>query len=195
MAAPTVISRKQTFIASQTRLLEKPLEPSREWQATNTDAEESLSERLLAEVFYKMNNKLQQHERRVHPQQATRHVAEQINALYWIAAERIVGRDDNGEEVPESLTVFADLRAGPPWLACKKSGSRHEASLNLTSQPSNYRRASALLGLGARGGGVPCRSSAVRGGRRRAVSAQHEKTRSCGAHRAPPGHAQDAEAV
>ncbi|KAH8893144.1 hypothetical protein GQ53DRAFT_745400 [Thozetella sp. PMI_491] len=109
MAPPAVTSRKQAFIASQTRLLEKPLEPSREWQRSNQNAEEGFSDRLLTEVFFKLNHKLQQHEHRVHPQQATRHVAEQIDALYWNAAERMTGREESGRDLPESLSMFADL--------------------------------------------------------------------------------------
>lgn len=85
---PTVLSIKTNFLLGQTRLLSQPLEPSRSWRTANDASEEGLSDRAVDDALFRVNHLLQQHSRRVHAPQATRHVAEQIDRLYWNAGER-----------------------------------------------------------------------------------------------------------
>ncbi|KAH6845105.1 kinetochore Sim4 complex subunit Fta4 [Chaetomium sp. MPI-CAGE-AT-0009] len=101
---PTVLSLKQSFLTAQTRLLSQPLTPTRAWHDTNTsntnDAEDSaatppLPPKAVDDALFKLNHRLQQHARRAYAPQATRHVAEQIEQLYWNAAEAATQR---GEE-------------------------------------------------------------------------------------------------
>jgi hypothetical protein len=95
---PTVLSIKQSFLSTQTRLLSQPLAPSRQWrraQAHASDDDEdarALPDQAVDDALFKLNHALQQHSRRVYPPQATRHVAEQLDRLYLDAAEREDGR-------------------------------------------------------------------------------------------------------
>jgi hypothetical protein len=109
---PTVLSLKQSFLTAQTRLLSQPLTPTRAWHNTNTNtntnnANESNEEttpalppKAVDDALFKLNHRLQQHARRAYAPQATRHVAEQIEQLYWNAAEE-AQRGEEGEEVLE----------------------------------------------------------------------------------------------
>lgn len=117
---PTVVSLKQSFLTSQTRLLSQPLTPSRSWRnSNNTRTNESdelpLPEKAIEDALYKLNHRLQQHARRVYAPQATRHVAEQIDQLYWNAAEaKDQGQDGDGDvdldgRLAGGLTVGVDL--------------------------------------------------------------------------------------
>ena len=110
---PAVVSRKQDFIQAQTRLLEQPLEPSDAWRTVNQDAEGRLPDPVVRAVMLRLNHKLRQHELRVHARQASQHVAEQINTLYWNAAEAVAERDGGSEDVPEALSAYSDLSRTP----------------------------------------------------------------------------------
>lgn len=96
MAPPTVLALKTSFLSAQTRLLAQPLAPSRSWRSENAEAEDGISEKALDDALFRLNHQLQQHSRRVHAPQATRHVAEQIDRLYWDAAEKRVEQDSGG---------------------------------------------------------------------------------------------------
>ena len=117
-APPTVVTLKQDFLSAQTRLLSQPLGPSRAWRTANENHEEGLPEKAVDDALFKLNHRLQQHARRVYPPNATRHVAEQIDQLYWNAAVAAKeGRagdsgDDDGNDdgaAAEALNVGADL--------------------------------------------------------------------------------------
>jgi hypothetical protein len=116
---PTVVSLKQSFLAAQTRLLSQPLTPTRAWRSNNSnhdssDGDSALPEKAVDDALFKLNHRLQQHARRVYAPPATRHVAEQIDQLYWNAAEAATQRgrdrdpDEEGESV-EALNLGADL--------------------------------------------------------------------------------------
>ncbi|GAB1313970.1 hypothetical protein MFIFM68171_04180 [Madurella fahalii] len=122
---PTIVSLKQDFLTTQTRLLSQPLTPTRAWRNNNKSQEDnSLPEKAVDDALFKLNHRLQQHSRRVYAPQATRHVAEQIDQLYWNAAEAATsharegdGNDsDDGEGAAEGLAQGADL-ADPAVIA------------------------------------------------------------------------------
>jgi len=107
-STPTVVFLKQSFLNAQTRLLSQPLAPSRAWRNANSNGEDNASplpDKAIDDALFKLNNRLQQHARRVYPPQATRHVAEQIDALYWNAAEAATrgGEDDEGGDLDEGI--------------------------------------------------------------------------------------------
>ena len=117
-APPTVVSLKQDFLSTQTRVLSQPLTPSRAWRASN-DANDNgneddlgvLPDKAIDDALWGLNHRLQQHAKRVYSRRATRHIAEQIDQLYWDATnggERDGGGDENGEG-GEELTLGADL--------------------------------------------------------------------------------------
>ena len=105
---PTVIAIKQNFLTSQTRLLSQPLAPTRAWRTANTSAEEgSLPEKAIDDALFKLNHQITQHSKRVFAPQATRHVAEQIDNLYWNSAVAVTGESEDGDE--EGVGKGADL--------------------------------------------------------------------------------------
>lgn len=100
--APTILTLKQNFLTTQTRLLAQPAEPSRAWRRGNhdnndNDGNASLPERALDDALYRLNHTIQQHARRVYASQATRHVAEQIDRLYLRVGERPTRIGGGGE--------------------------------------------------------------------------------------------------
>lgn len=104
--APTILSLKQSFLTTQTRLLSQPPEPSRAWRRGNNDDhasnEQGLSQKAVDDALYHLNHTIQQHARRVYALQATRHVAEQIDQLYLSVGEQRSGgggEDGDGEEL------------------------------------------------------------------------------------------------
>jgi hypothetical protein len=105
MAPPTVLSLKTDFLAQQTRLLSQPLNPSRAWRRANSTSDDGVSEKAVENALFHLNHALQQHCRRVYAPQASRHVAEQIDQLYWNAGERVI----DGTAGPEGLALGADL--------------------------------------------------------------------------------------
>ncbi|KAK3373337.1 kinetochore Sim4 complex subunit Fta4 [Lasiosphaeria ovina] len=128
---PTVVALKQRFLGTQTRALSQPLAPSRAWRTSSaqagpdTDENETgggsnsrLPDKAVDDALFRLNHALQQHARRVYAPQATRHVAEQIDGLYWNAAGEVLdggvegeGEGDGGESVAAGLGVGADLAA------------------------------------------------------------------------------------
>ena len=149
MAPPTVVSLKQTFLTTQTRQLSQPLTPTRAWHSTNTNTnttenntpeDQPLPEKAISDALFKLNHRLRQHARRVYAPQATRHVAEQIDQLYWNAAEAATAHDhdddDPDSEAAEALTLGADLgKSCPsfshsPWLVLTPSLSGSRPSSN-----------------------------------------------------------------
>ena len=83
-ALPTVLSLKLSFVSSQVRLLSEAVNPSPGWRQPRTEVEESgLPEVTVDEALFRLNHLLQQHWQRVYAPQATYHVADQIDCLYW----------------------------------------------------------------------------------------------------------------
>ena len=78
---PTILTLKQSFLTAQTRILSQPLAPSRAWQRANAQSPDRLPAAAVEDALTKANHKLQQHNRRAYPAQATRHVAEQLDEL------------------------------------------------------------------------------------------------------------------
>ncbi|KAI0813436.1 kinetochore Sim4 complex subunit Fta4 [Xylaria sp. FL0064] len=97
MAPPTIIAHKSAFLATQTLHLSQTLAPSAAWRASNESAEDGLSARAVDDALYRLNHTLTQHARRVYAPQASRHVAEQIEGLFYEEAERALRGDDDGE--------------------------------------------------------------------------------------------------
>ena len=97
MAPPTILTHKSAFLTAQTLQLSRNLAPSRGWRTSNDRSEHAVTERALDEALYRLNHTLQQHVRRVYPQQATRHVAEQIEGLFLDAGEPAAAEESEGE--------------------------------------------------------------------------------------------------
>ena len=125
---PSTFTAKTAFLSSQTRILSAlPPLPSRQRQqqwrqklptgdqpGDQPDNQHSdLSDSVLQGVLYKLSIVARKHHSLVYSSQTLRHVAEQIDALYW---EATLGREGDG--VGPELAV---LRAGvdfrlPEWV-------------------------------------------------------------------------------
>ncbi|KAH0545132.1 hypothetical protein FGG08_000744 [Glutinoglossum americanum] len=102
----TVITLKKRFVASQVRLLNGTLRPSRDWRENAPRTEHGdLSERAVGEALYKLNSLAHHHNTTAYSSHAQRHVAEQIEALYWSA-----GEIDRAIMIDDALDRGVDLR-------------------------------------------------------------------------------------
>ncbi|KAN0113073.1 Kinetochore Sim4 complex subunit Fta4 [Hyaloscypha variabilis] len=96
-SAPTIIDLKLQFLTSQILALSTPLSPSSAFVSSNSSAEENaLRQKSIDEALHKLNGLLKKHNRLAYGPQAKRHVAEQVDRLYWVAGER--GVQGGGEE-------------------------------------------------------------------------------------------------
>jgi hypothetical protein len=105
MEAPSITQRKQTFLATQVRLLSAPLSVP----ASAYTSLPSLSDKSLTDLLAKVNEKIQANNRSVFPPQAQRHIAEQIHTLYWnevlaeYTAARSAGTEIAGPQPGETM--------------------------------------------------------------------------------------------
>ena len=103
---PTIIAHKSAFLATQTLHRSRTLAPSPTWRAANeraTAAEDGhghgLPARAVEDAIYRLNHALTQHARRVYAPQASRYLAEQIEALFYEEADRALrGEDEDDDE-------------------------------------------------------------------------------------------------
>ncbi|KAH8785681.1 kinetochore Sim4 complex subunit Fta4 [Diaporthe sp. PMI_573] len=116
--APTILTLKQNFITTQTRLLSQPLQPSRAWRraneaaAANDEDAAAVTEKAVDDALFRLNHTLQQHSRRVYVPQATRQIAEQVDKLYLSAGERQSLDDDDADDDDAWRNVGADYADG-----------------------------------------------------------------------------------
>ncbi|KAK0745198.1 kinetochore Sim4 complex subunit Fta4 [Apiosordaria backusii] len=108
---PTITTLKSAFLTTQTRVLTNPLHrPTRVWESSNDE----LPEKQVNDALAKLNHRIQQHGKRVYAPQATRHVAEQIDALYTTAIHAPLDlpdrdHDDDDPEGEGGVSTAADL--------------------------------------------------------------------------------------
>jgi hypothetical protein len=99
-SAPTIIELKLQFLTSQILALSRPLSPSSTFLNSNSSAEENaLRQKSIDDALHKLNGLVKKHNRLAYGPQAKRHVAEQVDRLYWVAGER--GVHGGGEEWAE----------------------------------------------------------------------------------------------
>ena len=82
-SSTTLLDAKAAFLRQQVRLLSQPLQPSKSWRDFAPETETSLSDATISAVMARVNEKLKQHNKNVYSALSQRHVAEQIDALYW----------------------------------------------------------------------------------------------------------------
>ncbi|OTB02777.1 hypothetical protein M426DRAFT_24385 [Hypoxylon sp. CI-4A] len=169
MAPPTILAHKSSFLTAQTLQLSQTLAPSATWRESHSRSAEDgvLSDRIVEEVLYRANHTLQQHARRVYAPQASRHVAEQIEALYLEAAEKAVrgegngGLGDDGEEegegsvagrqkgdrIPRFLKVGADFASDEVIASLPSTWDLHSAPQAEANPPEANRYADLAASL------------------------------------------------
>ena len=90
-SAPTIIDLKTSFLRAQILALQKPLRSSSPVLETSVSASENaLRQTAINDALNKLNARLRSHNKTAYGPQAQRHVAEQIDRLYWGAGERRV---------------------------------------------------------------------------------------------------------
>lgn len=104
-SSTTILDAKAAFLRHQVRLLSQPLQPSTSWRdfAPSTDSPD-LSPKTIEAVLTRVNEKLKQHAKNVYSALSQRHVAEQIDALYW----NQVTEEEDGEAAADALAVRRD---------------------------------------------------------------------------------------
>lgn len=127
---PTILSLKGSFLANQTRQLSQPLSPSRPWRSANAAAADGIPEKALDDALFRLNHALQQHARRVYAPQATRHVAEQIDQLYWNAGDRAAAEAAGG--AAEGLDAGLDPST---YFFGSKDSPTHSLSTTFSERP------------------------------------------------------------
>ncbi|MCJ1250935.1 hypothetical protein MMC30_008163 [Trapelia coarctata] len=104
----TIINLKISFLRSQLLILNAPLSPSPRWgDARPVPEQGELKEKLVQEAVHKLNTLLRHHNRTVYSSQSLRHVAEQIDALFWEAGAPPLHCEDAD---PDTVDRDADLR-------------------------------------------------------------------------------------
>ncbi|KAF1986888.1 hypothetical protein K402DRAFT_376895 [Aulographum hederae CBS 113979] len=84
MSSDTVVALKTGFIRTQTRILSQALQPSKRWRNISKE-DGAISVAIIAEVTKEVNRLLRRHTKSAYSPLTIRHVAEQIDKLYWDA--------------------------------------------------------------------------------------------------------------
>jgi len=100
---PTILDLKLAFLRSQIQALSAPLRIPPNYRPADED--QTIRQKAIDEALYQLNARIQEHSKLVYSSQAQRHVAEQIDALYWMAGER----DINGESAEGRLEIGMDF--------------------------------------------------------------------------------------
>jgi hypothetical protein len=104
---PTIIDLKISFLRTQILALSQPLRPSSTFTSISTE-ENTLRQKAIDDALLKLNGLLKKHNKLAYGPQATRHVAEQVDRLYWNSGER--GVNVGGGEGEEWVERGVDLR-------------------------------------------------------------------------------------
>ncbi|KAI5820245.1 kinetochore Sim4 complex subunit Fta4, partial [Pyronema omphalodes] len=80
---PSIYAAKTTFLSQQVRSLSNLPRPPPKWRQSLPSEHGDLSDSVLEQVFSKLSLIVRKHHNHVYPSQTLRHVAEQIDQLYW----------------------------------------------------------------------------------------------------------------
>ena len=109
--APTIIDLKSSFLRAQILALSQPLRPSTDFTTSNSsNKENALRQKNIDDALYKLNGMLKKHNKLAYGPQAQRHVAEQVDRLYWNAGERGVHTTGPDEEWAERGTDYRKFK-------------------------------------------------------------------------------------
>lgn len=107
--APTILDLKLAFLRSQIQALSAPLRVPVNYQPP--DGEQAIRQRAIDDALFQLNARIQEHAKLVYSAPAQRHVAEQVDALYWMAGER----DVSGELARGQLELGTDFGMDALW--------------------------------------------------------------------------------
>jgi hypothetical protein len=103
-APPTILDLKLSFLRSQIQALSQPLNLPSNYQPASE--ENALRQTAIDAALLKLNEAIKKHSKLVYSSQAQRHLAEQIDRLYWQAGEQDVDIGD-GLERGADLSKFS----------------------------------------------------------------------------------------
>lgn len=106
--APTILDLKLAFLRSQIQALSAPLRIPVNYQPPDED--QAIRQRSIDDALFQLNARIQEHAKLVYSAPAQRHVAEQLDALYWMAGER----DVRGELARGQLELGTDFGMDSP---------------------------------------------------------------------------------
>jgi hypothetical protein len=92
---PTILDLKLSFLRSQVQALSQPLTLPLNYHPASE--ENALRQISIDAALLKLNEAIKKHSKLVYSSQAQRHVAEQIDRLYWQAGEQDVGTGEGLE--------------------------------------------------------------------------------------------------
>jgi hypothetical protein len=104
----SITAQKQAFIRTVVRSLDTPLTPSANFKSTTSNKTTNLPPKTISDIIDKVNNKIRSHNRLLFSTQSQRHVAEQIESLYWNNADKVL---EEGEVAGVNVRWDADLTA------------------------------------------------------------------------------------
>jgi hypothetical protein len=104
---PTILDLKLAFLRSQIQALSQPLSvPPNYHPASNENALRQVS---IDAALLKLNEAIKKHSKLVYSGQAQRHVAEQIDRLYWQAGEQDVDTREGFERGADLSELHSQL--------------------------------------------------------------------------------------
>ncbi|KAI9663827.1 MAG: hypothetical protein M1821_007317 [Bathelium mastoideum] len=136
----TVIALKSAFLKAQIRILLQPLQIPPQWSKDDRD----LPLGTIEDVLRHVNRLLRQHVKAAYSALAIRHVAEQIDKLYWNAAEPSLQSDEAVDGIPRrdaDLTLDETISQLPSsWTGpdISFSSDRRETQLEEFAEQSSY---------------------------------------------------------
>ncbi|KAF2231719.1 hypothetical protein EV356DRAFT_518271 [Viridothelium virens] len=136
----TVVAFKSAFLKAQIRILSQGLQIPDSW--LNDDRELPLA--LVEDVLRQANRLLRQHVKAAYSSLAIRHVAEQIDKLYWNAAEPLLEQGEISDDLPRrdaDLTLDETISQLPSSWAdpdTSLSFERRETQLEDFAEQSSY---------------------------------------------------------
>ncbi|OCK84363.1 hypothetical protein K432DRAFT_320534 [Lepidopterella palustris CBS 459.81] len=111
----TVVGLKSSFLRTQTRILSQQLQPSEQWLG-GVESAGNIPENVIRDVTREVNRQLRRHNKTVYSSLSIRHVAEQIDQLYWDSAapdlevHDPVAATNDEEGATSNIRVEDDLR-------------------------------------------------------------------------------------
>ncbi|KAF4314649.1 glutamyl-tRNA reductase [Botryosphaeria dothidea] len=100
----TVVSLKSSFLRTQTRILSQPLQAPERWKASNISASD-IPESVIKDALREVNRQVRRYNKSAYPSLAIRHVADQIDALYWAAGAPPLSLPQNVADDQDSLAT------------------------------------------------------------------------------------------
>lgn len=107
----TILDLKLSFLQSQIQLLSAPLSIPSNYAPVNE--ENALREKNIDQALEKLNESIRKHSHLSFSSQTMRHVAEQIDKLYWLAGARDVGPVTEGLERGTDYTADKNIAVLP----------------------------------------------------------------------------------